>query len=218
MPRLRRLKAPSRGRVVRKSQLAEALQAVPDFETPEARYEQYVTPAAIAADLLWAAHDDGDLAGKRVVDLGCGPGVLTLGAVLLGAEVTAMDISAAGIAQAMAALEKAGKTATFVEAEITTWQPDAPFDTAIMNPPFGSQYKGADRAFYDAAKRATYPNGVVWFLAQPKTERFLSAQARDLGGKLERVMEWPYPIEARFDFHDKAVRSIRVGAYRMTWN
>ncbi len=57
------------------------------FESPSAELEQYYTPATVAARLLHFAFLRGDIASKRVVDLGCGTGVLALGAALLGGVV-----------------------------------------------------------------------------------------------------------------------------------
>src|SRR4030042_577278 len=51
-----------------------------------ARLEQYATPAHIAADMLWEAFTAGDIEGRSVVDLGCGNGVFSIGAKLLGAK------------------------------------------------------------------------------------------------------------------------------------
>src|SRR5665647_2280162 len=61
------------------------------FDSPSAELEQYYTPATIAARLIHFAFLRGDIASKRVVDLGCGTGVLALGAALLGGVVTGVD-------------------------------------------------------------------------------------------------------------------------------
>ncbi len=209
------LKGWPRRHFVRKAELEQALQAVPDFEAPQAALEQYPTPAAIAADLLFAAKDEGDIQGKDVLDLGCGTGIFSLGAGLLGASsVTGIDVDAVAVATARQVTAGLTPVPTFEVMDVADWRGAA--QTAISNPPFGAQRKGADRPFFAAAARS---EGIeaMWFLAQPKTERFLAAQARELGGELELILTWPYPIEARFDFHDRAVRSIQVGGYRIGW-
>ncbi|HEV8361491.1 MAG TPA: 50S ribosomal protein L11 methyltransferase, partial [Candidatus Thermoplasmatota archaeon] len=61
------------------------LQKVPPHPAPKAELEQYQTPAPIAADLVYRALAAGDVAGKRVLDLGCGTGILAIGAALVGA-------------------------------------------------------------------------------------------------------------------------------------
>jgi len=72
------------------------LQQAKVFESPSAELEQYNTPATVAARLLQFAFLHGDIAGKRVVDLGCGTGVLALGAALLGGVATGVDSDGSG--------------------------------------------------------------------------------------------------------------------------
>lgn len=222
---------------MKRRDLERALEAVPDFEDPDPDREQYRTPAAVAADLLWQAALDGAIDGKAVLDLGCGTGMFARGAVLLGAaRVVGVDQDPAALATAQEVVPEA----SLVQADLAQWHPDPPggFDTVLMNPPFGAQKgnRGGDRVFYDRAKEAVVAagaagatpggaaeprdgpgptGGTVWFLAQPRTERFLAAYARGLGGHLERVAQWDYPIEARFAFHGKPVQRFHVAGYRM---
>ncbi len=93
-----------------------------------------------------------------------------------------------------------------------------PVDTVFMNPPFGAQNRHADRPFYEAAARLIDGDGSCWFLALANTESFLGRQADALGASLDRIMDWPYPIEARFAFHRDEVRTFHVAGYRMGWD
>ncbi len=68
---------------MKKRKLEMILEKVKGFERPDVSREQYATPATVAAELLYFAFMNGDLAGS-VVDLGCGTGVLAIGASLLG--------------------------------------------------------------------------------------------------------------------------------------
>ncbi len=78
---------------MRRADLEMALMAVPDFVAPDAALEQYRTPAAIATDLLWEAHEDDAVRGRSVVDLGCGTGMFAVGARILGAHpVVGIDV------------------------------------------------------------------------------------------------------------------------------
>lgn len=70
--------------------LQSALEEFETFENPNIDLEQYTTSSHIAACVLHTAqfvYDD--IAGKSVADLGCGSGVLTIGAALLGATYCA---------------------------------------------------------------------------------------------------------------------------------
>ncbi len=196
---------------VKRRELERALQAVPDFPDPDAATEQYMTPAPVAADLLWAAWTDGCIEGRRVLDLGCGTGIFALGASLLGAaQVTGVDGDQAAIDIARASVPDG----TFVTARLEDWSPTA-HDTVIMNPPFGAQKRHADRIFYERAAQAvaSADDASVWFLAQTRTERFLAAYAKELGFGIERVADWDYPLPARFAFHEKVAATIHVGGY-----
>lgn len=70
------------------------LEDLQGFLDPKIKYEQYETPAHIAAVALYTIQTQyGDLEDKLVLDAGCGPGTLSIGASLLGAgSVTAVDI------------------------------------------------------------------------------------------------------------------------------
>lgn len=140
---------------------------VPEFASPEHALEQYRTPAALAARVLWSAAAAGHLRGARVLDLGCGTGVFTVGAALCGAaSVTGVDASRAALAQAsdaVAALADLGggggggsdaaARVDLVLAAVSAGATPAPalplrrgaWDTALLNPPFGcvvpSQWK-----------------------------------------------------------------------------
>jgi len=191
----------------------------PPRATPE--LEQYRTPPAIAAELLALARDDGAVEGRRVLDLGCGTGTFALGAALLGAqEAVGLDVDAESVAlarEAALAMGVAGRV-RFEVGDVAAWEPDGPFDAAVMNPPFGAQAanRHADRTFLEAAARAVRPSsGTVWFLALERTQPFLLAFARQLGGTLERVAAWDYPLEATMPFHAEGVRAVRVGGYRL---
>lgn len=197
---------------MRQRDLVAALDCVPDFPAPDAGLEQYRTPSQVAAPFLLEAQQDGCLSGRDVLDLGCGTGTLSLAAHLLGARVHGVDADAGAIEVARAAVP----AATFEVAELASWSPPD-VDTAIMNPPFGSQRKHADRVFHERAIQATAARrGSVWFLQQPINERFLAAFYKERGLEVERIGLWDYPLGVRFDFHTDTVRGIQVGGYVAT--
>jgi putative methylase len=77
----------------KKRHLEMALQRIPAHKSPKVALEQYSTPSIIAADVLWNAHSMGDIEGLKVVDLGCGTGIFTIGAAMMGAaESVGVDI------------------------------------------------------------------------------------------------------------------------------
>jgi putative methylase len=208
---------------VRKADLVRRLEQVPRHPSPAADLEQYRTPPDIAAELLLAAHKDGAIADKRVLDLGCGTGMLAVGAALLGARLaTGVDIDshAIAMAQELASDLQVSRHTWFVCSDVADWRSDPDhFDTVVMNPPFGAQKgnRNADRVFYARAAEAVHPYGTVWFLAQERTEPFLAATAQQLDARLDKVAGWDYPLEATMAHHRQAAQVVRVGGYRMGW-
>ena len=78
---------------MKKKDLEIRLQNLAPFKEPKVELEQYPTHSSIATDILFEAYANGDIAGKDVVDLGCGTGIFAIGASLLGASsVTAYDL------------------------------------------------------------------------------------------------------------------------------
>ena len=159
----------------------------------------------------------------RVLDLGCGTGMFAVGAALLGARLaTGVDVDSHAIAMAheTASDLHVSRHTWFVCSDVADWRSDPDhFDTVVMNPPFGAQRgnRNADRVFYARATEAVHPYGTVWFLAQERTEAYLARMADELGGKLERVGAWDYPLDATMAHHKKDVHPVRVGGYRLGW-
>jgi len=76
-----------------KRALAQQLGVVAGFEDPRAPLEQYRTPPELAAHLVHLADLRDDVDGRTVLDLGCGTGMLALGAALRGPDrVVGVDI------------------------------------------------------------------------------------------------------------------------------
>ncbi len=75
-------------------QLESHLERVEVFVRPKILLEQYPTRPHVAACLLHTAEATfQDLEGREVADLGCGCGILSLGAALMGADcVTGFDL------------------------------------------------------------------------------------------------------------------------------
>lgn len=67
--------------------LQHILEEIETFENPKIELEQYTTSSHIAACILHTAQFVyGDITNKCVADLGCGSGILTIGAALLDAR------------------------------------------------------------------------------------------------------------------------------------
>lgn len=64
----------------------------------------------------------------RALDVGCGAGVYSVWMAEQGMDVTGIDLFPEAIAMARARAGEHGVQAAFVQADLFTWAPDAPFD------------------------------------------------------------------------------------------
>lgn len=188
---------------VRLEQILQPLEAVP---TPKAAIEQYATPAAVAAEVVFIAAGRGDISGCRVLDAGCGNGVLGIAARLLGAaEVVGVDLDADAIQVALRNAERAAVDVQWQQADISDVL--GPFDTVLMNPPFGAQTRHADLPFLDKALSVAK---VVYSFHNAVTEAFLLRRIEAAGGHVTDRLAYEFPIPRTFRFHQDDVRRIPV--------
>lgn len=135
-------------RIRSKRALEIALEAIEPHPSSSRELEQYTLPAYLAAELLWAAYLSGDIEGKVVLDLGCGTGILGVGAALLGASAVLgvdVDVGALRVAAHNAKLAGVADRVAWVAARIPDFSARA--DTVVENPPFGVWRRGIDMVF-----------------------------------------------------------------------
>ena len=158
-------------KITKKKHLEMAIQKVPKHPNPKVDLEQYSTPATIAADLLWNAYSLGDIADKKVMDLGCGTGIFAIASKLLGAA------SAIGVDIDKDSIDLASSycgDVNFICSDICDLENDFDVDTIFQNPPFGSQKnakKGADLKFI--SKAIELSPKVLYSFHMASTEEFL---------------------------------------------
>lgn len=188
---------------MRKKELEILLETLLDHPSPSPALEQYTTPATVASDILHTARMMGDLVGRRVLDLGCGTGVFTIGAALLGASASVgVDVDPLSIHTAQLNLRRirGGSLKIFFILGDVRSLPLPEFDTVIMNPPFGAQRKGADRPFL---KRASELAGAVYTIANAPSRDFTISFMKERGLTLVGEKKYIMPLKYRFRFHSK---------------
>jgi putative methylase len=203
--------------------LEMALQRCAGFEKPRAAWEQYQTPAPLAARLLYDAFVTGDIAGKAVTDLGCGTGILAIGAALLGARsVRGVDLDPVAIRTAEKNAVLLGVDTEFIVTDLNGADADAcagrigPCDTVVMNPPFGAQKTSvhADRPFIDCAlELAPVTYGIFNAGSTPFVEAYIAGR-----GKVAGRVSGTFPIKRSFAFHTKDVQEVSVEILRIVRN
>ena len=173
---------------------------------PRADLEQYPTPAGLAAEVVYIAHGKGDIAGRRVLDAGCGNGVLGIAAKLLGAaQVVGVDRDPEAIRVAERNADRAGIEVVWSAADIASVE--GRFDTVLMNPPFGSQTKHADLPFLDKALSLA---DTVYSFHNGVTEDFVRRRIESRGGRVTDRVAYAFPLPRTFRFHREQVRKVAV--------
>lgn len=203
-----------------KRQLAQQLGVVVGFDDPTADLEQYRTPPAVASHLIHLADLNDDLEGRTVIDLGCGTGMLALGAALRGpARVIGIDLDPAPLETARENRQRVGTTTEVAwlrgDATRAPLCPDDPV-TVVMNPPFGAQSgnEHADRAFLETA---TAIAEVSFSIHNAGSADFIEQFAGDNGGAVTAAYRSSFALPRQFDFHGADEREIDVELFRIEW-
>jgi 16S rRNA (guanine1207-N2)-methyltransferase len=88
-------------------------------------------------ELLLAVLDPAALRGQRVLDLGCGYGILALKAALAGADATGLDDDLAAVASSYLNAQRYGLAIRWLHSDCDAALPPSEiFDAVLMNPPF----------------------------------------------------------------------------------
>lgn len=204
-----------------KKQLAVILSKLEDFKPSggesELKLEQYSTPSEIAADWLWNMANLGDISGKVIVDLACGPGFLGLGALLLGAKkVYFVDKSEEAIEICKRNHNKLKEEfgivgSEFICSDVKDFNVEGA-DVVAQNPPFGTKVKHVDKLFLE---KAFGLSPVVWSMHKLSTTKFVEAIASDFGFVITHHWKYDFMIKKKFEFHKKPKVFVEVGLWRL---
>ena len=192
----------------KKKHLEMAIQKVPKHPNPKVDLEQYSTPAIIAADLLWNAYSLGDIADKKVMDLGCGTGIFAIASKLLGAA------SAIGVDIDKDSTDLASSycgDVDFICSDICDLENDFDVDTIFQNPPFGSQKnakKGADLKFI--SKAIELSPKVLYSFHMASTEEFLISYFEKNDLEITHIFRYNFPIPKIYEFHTRESANVEV--------
>lgn len=195
-------------KITKKKHLEMAIQKVPKHPNPKVDLEQYSTPATIAADLLWNAYSLGDIADKKVMDLGCGTGIFAIASKLLGAA------SAIGVDIDKDSTDLASSycgDVDFICSDICDLENDFDVDTIFQNPPFGSQKnakKGADLKFI--SKAIELSPKVLYSFHMASTEEFLISYFEKNDLEITHIFRYDFPIPKIYEFHTRESANVEV--------
>lgn len=202
-----------------KKQLEIILSQLKENPIPKVELEQYSIPSELAAQIINIAYLSGDIKNKIILDLGCGTGRLTIGAILMGAKKSIgidSDEGVLGVARENLKIvdeitnEVIHKKVEFICKDVSNFKGKA--DTVIQNPPFGIQKLHADRIFL---KKALECAGKIYSLHRhyEKSRIFLSKFIEKNGGKVEKIIKFKFRIPYMFKFHKKPYVSYEVDLF-----
>jgi len=203
-----------------KRALETRLGVVAGFEEPRASLEQYPTPPGLAAHVVHLADLHDDVAGRTVVDLGTGTGMLGLAAALRGpARVVGVELDGDALATAGDNRRRVGATAPvhWVQGDATSAPLSIPEPvTVLMNPPFGAQdgRTHADRRFLSTAADLT---DVSYSVHNAGSRAFVESFAGDNGGTVTHGFAADFEVRRQFDHHTEDATDVDVEVFRVEW-
>lgn len=204
-----------------KSGLAIALSRLEVFSEPKVRAEQYVSDSETAAFVLWQAALLGDIRGKVIADLGCGTGLLGIGALLLGAKsVLFVDFDEKAIEKAKKNLLKVksegysvGKNVFICKDVGQLMKKEAiGIDAVIQNPPFGTKVMHSDILFLEKAIEMA---PIVYSFHKSETKAFLERFLAKKNAEITHIWDFKFPIKASFHFHRRQIHRVNVSCIRL---
>lgn len=196
-------------------QLGILLSKLKVFTKPSMQLEQYPTPAKEAAIILWDAYMKGHIEDKVVLDLGCGGGILGIGALILGAKKVIFvekDSSLEALFRENIAFAEEYVGEDFADLFEIMFEDvadiaDLQVDTCIMNPPFGTKEKHIDALFLEKACGFAKH---VYSYHKDATREFLAEKAKSLGFMLIESFMFTFKLGSTMHKHKKKKHEVGV--------
>lgn len=203
-----------------KKKLAILLSKLKTFEKPALKLEQYSLDSEVAASILWFAYLNNDIKNKTIADLGCGTGILGLGALALGAKkLYFVDIDESSLTIAKQNLKFLEKElalkfkAIFLNQHIEEFK--RKIDTVLQNPPFGVREKHKDKLFLTVAMKSAL---VIYSLHKIESANFIKKFTAENNFKIEALLKFNLPLKRTLKFHRKKIYFVKVGCWKLVKN
>ena len=202
--------------IASKSGLAIVLSHLEGFYEPKVREEQYLMDSEIGASVLWNAYLLGDVGKKLIADLGCGTGVLGIGALLLGAkgvffidsDEKALETAKNNVLKVKSEGYNIGKVGLICQ-DIKNF--DVKVDVVVQNPPFGTKVRHNDVFFLEKALKLA---PIVYSFHKSETKDFLEQFSAKNKAKITHIWDFKFPLKAIFLFHRRQIHRINVSCLR----
>ncbi len=203
---------------MRPKHLAIELSKLQPHPCTSVELEQYATEGDLAAYWILGIDQVDGVAGKRILDLGAGNGILGFGCLLIGAQhITLVEADPQAIESANNNAERLRQrcdgTIEIIQEHISaqTEKPKEVPDIVVMNPPWGVQTAKADRPLLEYAFSLGAP--VVHVLHSAKSKH-LQALGRDFGYESEAMLETEFRLPPTYLHHTKKKATTTVCCWR----
>ncbi|KAH9385865.1 rRNA N6-adenosine-methyltransferase METTL5 [Nematocida major] len=192
------------------------LDGIEGFASPKIRYEQYMTPSELACSVAHVmAVENDDISGKKVLDLGCGTGMLSAAVLLHGASrVTGVDIDGAleeTYRKNLQGLPGEGKF-RFLRLDVSgdDFSGVGRHDTAVINPPFGTKSNsGIDALFLEKALSIA---DVVYSMHKTSTREYFQ---KKYAGRITVLSKMLFELKKTYKFQKKESVHVEVDLIRV---
>ncbi|WXG43017.1 MAG: METTL5 family protein [Promethearchaeati archaeon SRVP18_Atabeyarchaeia-1] len=198
---------------MKRKQLEISLSSLARNPKPKIRFEEYDLDPRSASTIVHIAASLGDVEGKQVVDLGCGVGILSIGAAMMGASrVVGVDIDKDSIKVAVQNMKSLGARVEFISGSIDCVR--GAFDTTIMNPPFGSWRRGLDVSFL---RKSLAISDITYSVhkASDRSDLFLRKKIQTMGKEARNLGRVEITLRRTYDFHQKSKYAVYAYLYRI---
>ena len=202
---------------MRQRHLAMRLSSLMPHPCQSVELEQYPTEGNLAAAWLTKIDLGDGFAGKHILDLGAGNGVLGIGAAFLGAQHVTMvecDSDVVDVLQNNVKEVEGVSMCTILKARIdgSALALEQPVDMVVMNPPWGVQTLRADRVFFETIFAMEIP--LIHFIHSIDAEHLMSL-AHENGYDLHSIYQDDFRLPAAYAHHSKQKASTRIRCYRL---
>lgn len=191
-----------------KKQLSIELSKLKGLSKFNVKLEQYQIDSNLASDLLWLAYQNNDTKDKIVADLGCGNGILGIGALLLGAKfVYFLDLDKDALKVCLDNI-KGFKNYKLINCDVKDF--NIKVDTVVMNPPFGVQNRKADKIFLEKAMENSKK---IYSIHKIEGGGFIEKLCSENGFEVLDIIEREFVIKKSYRFHTKEKYGFLVGIW-----
>jgi|SRR3989344_7040289 len=193
-----------------KKKLSILLSGLRVLDNLDIKLEQYQTEGELAGDVLWNSFLNYDINGKLAGDLGCGNGILGIGALLLGAKkVYFIDIDKNAIKITKENYKKLKlKNGVFLNCDINSFEKKV--DTILMNPPFGVQNEHSDKVFLEKAMKLS---NVIYSFHKIESKEFIKKLTEKTGFFIKKIYRYKMLIKQVYKFHKQKSHYVDVGLW-----